>query len=221
MRIRSILIASIAASLLSVSAEAFDPIDVEAKTPSIFRKAKRLGTHIVANGYNLHKMDGDSNTDFAVYRSGVPMRKDFKRICDIGVDEVAVMSGNAQFFEARYREKHCPEMEIVYNEEQDERVPVTAAFLKRFDRWIARAKSEGKKVLFRCNCGCHRTGRLAAYYRMKYNGYSPEKAIAEMNSLGFNMNSDRYQSLPFQVRAMRDYIDDKKCSEEEQYCVRR
>lgn len=220
MRIHSTLIASVAASLLSVSAAAFEPIDVEAKTPNAYQKAKRLATHRAAKGYNLHLMDGDSNKDFAVYRSGVPMRKHFKRICKLGVREVAVMSGNADFYEARYISKYCPEMKIVYNDKQDERVPVTADFLKGFDRWIARAKSERTKVLFRCNCGCHRTGRLAAYYRMKYNGYLPEKAIAEMNSRGYRMKSKRYRSLPFQVRAMKDHIDGKKCSQEEQYCVK-
>ncbi len=129
------------------------------------------------------------------------------------------MSGNADVYEARYISKHCPDMKIVYNDQQDERVLLSAEFLQDFDRWITRNRAQKIKVLFRCNCGCHRTGRLAASYRMTYNGYSADQAIAEMNRLGYRMKSKRHRSLPFQVRAMKDHIDGKPCSQEKQYCV--
>lgn len=40
-------------------------------------------------------------------------------------------------------------------------------------------------VLIHCKAGLHRTGVLAAVYRMEYQGWTPSQAIAEMKALGF------------------------------------
>jgi protein tyrosine/serine phosphatase len=40
-------------------------------------------------------------------------------------------------------------------------------------------------ILLHCRAGLHRTGCLAAVYRMEYEGWSREEAIAEMKAHGF------------------------------------
>jgi|ERR1019366_1888879 tyrosine-protein phosphatase SIW14 len=40
-------------------------------------------------------------------------------------------------------------------------------------------------VLFHCKAGLHRTGAMAAVYRMEYQGWSPEDAMRELKSHGF------------------------------------
>ena len=54
-------------------------------------------------------------------------------------------------------------------------------------------------VLIHCQAGIHRTGFLAAYYRVKFNGWSPERAIEEMESYWYDWSlSDR--------SAIKDYL---------------
>ncbi|HMC66026.1 MAG TPA: tyrosine-protein phosphatase [Gemmataceae bacterium] len=40
-------------------------------------------------------------------------------------------------------------------------------------------------VLLHCRAGLHRTGVLAAIYRMEYQGWTPEQAIDELKACGF------------------------------------
>jgi hypothetical protein len=40
-------------------------------------------------------------------------------------------------------------------------------------------------VLIHCRAGLHRTGCMVAIYRMEYQGWSPERAVAEMRAHGF------------------------------------
>lgn len=46
---------------------------------------------------------------------------------------------------------------------------------------------DGGPTFFHCHFGKDRTGLLAALYRVKYMGWSTEKAIAEAKSLGFGI----------------------------------
>jgi len=46
---------------------------------------------------------------------------------------------------------------------------------------------KGGPTYFHCHYGKDRTGLLAAMYKVKYMGMSPEKAIAEAKSLGFGL----------------------------------
>ncbi len=40
-------------------------------------------------------------------------------------------------------------------------------------------------ILIHCRAGLHRTGVMTALYRMEYQGWSPEEAIAELKANGF------------------------------------
>jgi hypothetical protein len=169
-----------------------------------------------ARAHNLHLIDQRQN-GYAIYRSGVPDAADFSAWCSLGIREVMVLSGDADRRERAFSYL-CPELKVFYNRTQDPQVPVTAVFLRRFDTWVRIAKREGKKILFRCTCGCHRTGRLAAYYEMKYMSYSFRRARRDMYRFGENM--DYYPFLFLQVRALQDYIAGRPCRQARQYCVK-
>ncbi len=164
---------------------------------------------------NLFLIEEDSN-GFAIYRSGKPDRDDMAEYCALGIEEMMVLSGNAEDHEFKFSDE-CPTLTVVYNQKQDERVPVTESFLEEFDLWVMRAKAEGRKIAFRCNCGCHRTGRLAGYYQMKYRGLSYDEAMELMMERGKWMFL--YPGLKKQLKAMEDSVMGRPCSTESKYCV--
>jgi protein-tyrosine phosphatase len=171
---------------------------------------------VAGYGKNLHLVDQLPN-GFKIYRSGVPTENDLREYSELGIEEIAVLSGDASRRESRFQ-RLVPDLEVVYNEKQDEKIPLTQAFLEWFDEWVTDAREDGKVIAFRCRCGCHRTGRLAAYYQMKYQGLGADAAIEIMNRLGRNMF--RHPSLEPQVRALEDYIHGRPCSQEKKYCPR-
>lgn len=142
--------------------------------------ATTLASHAQAD--NLRLIDSRPG-GFAIYRSGSPSAADFKHWCKIGIQEIYVLSGNAAVLEDKYAPL-CPSIKVLASEAQDTDRPLDDRALGLFDKWVQDAMAKNKKVLFRCNCGCHRTGRLAAYYQMKYQHLTADDAISIMNSYG-------------------------------------
>ena len=169
-----------------------------------------------AESKNLQLIDHDDVTGFAIYRTGAPKSKDMRKICDLGIEEMYVLSGNAKEHEEKYQDE-CPTLKVIYNEKQSPHVSVTEEFLEGFDEWVQKAQDQGKKIAFRCNCGCHRTGRLAAYYQMKYQNLTSKDAIAIMIKHGKWMFL--YPGLKHQVRAMKEYLSGVECTQKEKWCV--
>jgi len=155
---------------------------------------------------------------FALYRSGRHGEQGVERMCRLGVMEILVLDGSGEGVECRYREESCPDLQVRYDNEQRPDVPLSAGFLREFDRWIEDARAEGKTVALRCRHGWHRAGRLSAYYEMKFMGADVEKALKKMHDVGRLMWRHRY--LDPQVRALNDYIHSRPCSTEPQHCVR-
>ena len=170
-----------------------------------------------ADALNLHLIEQSKSNGFSIYRLGKPTREDIKDLCQKGIEEIMVLSGNAEQVEMAYQDA-CPNLKVVYNYKQTTQVALDIEFLNIFDEWVEQARITGKKIAFRCNCGCHRTGRLAAYYRMKFNGWDIEAAIDEMWKLGKWMAF--FPHLKNQARALDDYIHGRPCSEELKHCVR-
>ncbi|MEQ1876843.1 MAG: hypothetical protein ABL958_09360 [Bdellovibrionia bacterium] len=169
-----------------------------------------------ASANNLHLIDADAKTGFAIYRTGKPSSTDMKELCKLGVTEIAVLSGDAQKVEIK-NQVACPTLKVVYNVEQSAKIPLTEKFISDFDKWVLDSHALGKKIAFRCSCGCHRTGRLAAYYQMKYQGYSVAAALKAMNEYGKFMWL--HPELKPQVYALNDFIQGKTCSTNKKYCV--
>jgi protein-tyrosine phosphatase len=128
-----------------------------------------------------------------------------------------VLSGTAEKHEVRYA-KECPTLKVIYNVAQSTGTPVDRAFLEYFDSWVEDAKRNGKKIAFRCQCGCHRTGRLAAYYEIKFMKRTLKQATANLTRHGQWMLF--YPHIYKQVRAINDYVRDRPCSTKRKYCVR-
>jgi protein-tyrosine phosphatase len=162
---------------------------------------------------NLHLIDRLPN-GFALYRSGEPSPKDLEEFRTLGIQEIAVLSGDAEKHEMKYC-RICPGLKVAYNHEQDAHKPVSAAFLRWFDNWVEEARSTGKVIAIRCHAGSHRTGRLAAYYEMKFKNLSAEQAIAEMKKLGKQMFFHR--DLDPQVRALEDFVLNRQCAQHAAY----
>ena len=172
-----------------------------------------------AGVHNLHLIDEDPATGFAIYRMGQPDAEDVKGLCELGITQMVVLAGSAAEHEERFRDK-CPGLEIVYNVE-DTLDPLDARWLSYFDNWVSQAREAGRKVAFRCSCGCHRTGRLAAYYQMKYRGLSPKEAWDLALARGRIMDAvDYFSGLQQQIIALHEYIHGQPCSQGD-YCVAR
>jgi protein-tyrosine phosphatase len=152
---------------------------------------------------NLHLIETLPN-GFAIYRSGKPDLEDLEEYRRLGIQEIAVLSGNADKHELKYHDR-VPDLQVVYNEKQSPKKLPDAAFFDWFDTWVERARLSGRKIAFRCNCGCHRTGRLAAYYQMKWQNLTYEDAIILMNKHGRRMSF--YPGLKEQVRQLQQRIE--------------
>lgn len=154
---------------------------------------------------------------FALYRSGRLSGDQIARLCAAGVEEIAVLDGTGRERECRLRRERCPGLRLVYDEEQQADTPLTDAFLGQLDAWIAAARAEGRKVAFRCRHGWHRAGRLTAWYRMRWEGWSTEEAAAEMLERGRFMS--RHPTLVPQVQALADHLAGRPCSTDPEQCV--
>jgi hypothetical protein len=166
---------------------------------------------------NPQPFDAVAETGFVVYRSGLLSAEELESLCHEGVSEMVILDGTAGRRECEMRQRLCPQLRIRYNRGQDASIPLSKEFLEAFDRWVEEAQSSGTKVAFRCHHGWHRAGRLAAYYRMKFDGWSADEAIAEMNEVGRMMWQHPY--LEPQVEAMSDLIAGRPCGQASKYCV--
>jgi hypothetical protein len=209
----------------------------------------------------------DKNPNFSIYRTGKPDFVQFEHmVCDLGITETYVLSNNGNEVEEAWNDKELSEgrckekfIEKHFDKVTHKEVTVlkrpmvvntfaqnvkkhtlTAGFLKQFDDWVKKAQTSGKKIAFRCNCGCHRTGRVAAYYEMAYMGkvpgdkHDPDSAVAELfddahqktGDILKDLAKDAYwsldgvgRSLKFQVQALYDFIHKVPCSTKEKFCV--
>lgn len=70
----------------------------------------------------------------------------------------------------------------VWGADEDGEIPAEQAvqeFLAVMD------KKDNHPVLVHCYAGIHRTGTMCAIFRMEYHGWTPERAMAEMQVYGF------------------------------------
>lgn len=158
----------------------------------------------------------DPSTGFVLYRSGRLSPADLGVLCGLGVEEILVLDGEGGERECVLRKTVCPDLRVRYDSAQEEDRPVSADFLEAFDAWIEEARAEGRKVAFRCRHGWHRTGRLAAYYRMRFEGASAAEATREMQRIGHMMW--RHPTLDPQVEAYADLLGGRPCVEGPESC---
>lgn len=163
-------------------------------------------------------IDEDRATGFAIYRSGQLDARELSKLCDLGVREIVVMDGGARRHECRLRAEVCPDLKVRYNHPQDPRTPVSREFLAAFDDWVEDSRAAGRRISIRCRHGWHRAGRLSAYYRMRFNGWTAAAATEEMQQMGQYMDS--HPQLQSQVVAMADQLAEQPCSQSPEHCLR-
>ena len=156
-------------------------------------------------------VDGDEQGGFAIYRTGRLDPGQLEELCKLGVEELIVMDGTARERECQRRSGVCANLRIRYDQAQDPEVPVRQDFLIAFDQWVEESRGAGRKIAFRCRRGWHRTGRLAAYYRMRFQDWEQAAAADEMLQVGRLMWL--YPELQPQVGAMADWLETGSCAQ--------
>ena len=92
-----------------------------------------VGLPAAAAARNLHLIEELPN-GFAIYRSGKPDREGVAEYRELGIQEIAVLSGNADDHELKYAEEH-PDLVVVYDEKQNAKRPPEPAFLDWTPGW--------------------------------------------------------------------------------------
>jgi len=80
--------------------------------------------------------------------------------------------------------------------------PPTADQVRRF--LDLTRDSSRHPVLIHCRIGQQRTGMFCALYRVHVQGVSPQEALREMDTLGFNIRHRRHQQL---LQAYREFTE--------------
>ncbi len=179
-------------------------------------KSDNWGPKIEDPSNALALIDDDAKSGYALYRSGIPSEDGVAQFCQLGIQEIMVLSGDANKAEWRFS-KQCPSLKVIYNVEQNSQTPLGKNFLDQFDAWVADAKANGKKIAIRCDRGWHRTGRLAGYYQLKYQHTTYEDASVIMTNHGKWMTDKKF--LYLQLQALDDFIHHRACSVDQKYCV--
>jgi tyrosine-protein phosphatase SIW14 len=60
-------------------------------------------------------------------------------------------------------------------------------------------------ILIHCKAGLHRTGTMAAFFRIEYEGWSPEAAMQEMLTNGFSLKQCHVKN-PYIKNYLIDYV---------------
>ena len=144
---------------------------------------------VVSTSYrNLRVVD-----EGVLYRSGQMSRAGFERVCrERGIGTVVKLRGvsdDKDEAEDTVQQKYCEAHGIAFV-----RFPLADwspvggvvpadANVRRFVDLMANP-AVAKPVLVHCFAGIHRTGPLVAAYRMEFDGWANEDAVAEMTGMG-------------------------------------
>jgi uncharacterized protein (TIGR01244 family) len=155
----------------------------------------------------------DGLEHFAVVQPGVLMRCGQPRVRDLervrqqhGLRTIVCARGGTRhplrghWF--RLERRYCREAGIEFHHIPfDDRSRFSTEIL---DRFVALAATPARwPLLVHCEQGFHRTGVLCAAYRIAIEGWSRERAMLEMQALGFNLEDRRRRGLIDALRAWR------------------
>lgn len=170
--------------------------------------------------------------DGVLYRSGQMSPAGFERVCkEKGIRTViSLRDEEAQVADGYDEGRFCTANGIVFDaispkgwEEENGVVPM-AANLREFERNLDALATDPqtglpsidpltgelkllypRPILVHCFAGIHRTGAHVAVYRVKYHGYTPDEAVAELKSCGKPSTTYVGNLIPFlQTRHLPD-----------------
>jgi protein tyrosine phosphatase (PTP) superfamily phosphohydrolase (DUF442 family) len=175
--------AAIAAAVL-LTAFAFSSCYFRTSSPAVPRPASWAERIPSKHLKNLYKLDE------GVFRSEQPSRAGFEELRDLGIRTVLNL-----------RSSHSDNDEAAGSGLVLVRVPMTAGRFTEADIVAAlRAiKDAAKPVLIHCQAGADRSGVVSAMYRVVFQGWSKEEAVAELLGGGFGFHS-RYKNIPEFIR---------------------
>lgn len=133
---------------------------------------------------NLYKLDD------GVFRSEQPSRAGFEELRALGVKTIINLRSSHK------DDSKAEGLGLVLV-----RVPMTAGGFTEADIIAAlkAIKDAAKPVLLHCQRGADRSGVVSAMYRVVFQGWSKEEAVAELLGGGFGFHS-RYKNIPRFVR---------------------
>ena len=133
---------------------------------------------------NWYKLDDD------VYRSEQPNRKGFEEIRDQGIKTVLNLRSSHS------DDKKAEGLGLILV-----RVPMRAGGFSEDDivSALKAIKSSPKPVLIHCQHGADRAGVVSAMYRIVFQGWSKEDALAELLGGGFGFHT-QYKNIPEFIR---------------------
>lgn len=178
-----------------------------------------------AQARNLHVIDEDKATGYRLIRMGRPSAGTMQKLCDYGPTKVIVLSGDGSV-EKNFARDRCPTLEVIFDKKTLVKYPLTTGFLKFFDDELAKAKAGGYTLAFRCTCGCHRTGRLAGYFNIKYKKMSADAAFKDLKKkMTFGAKFMHKRKLHKQLIAIESYLNKggkcpfKKKKQKRKWCI--
>jgi len=68
--------------------------------------------------------------------------------------------------------------------------------------WTLIDDPAARPILIHCQGGVHRTGVVTALYRIRYQGWRPDDAIAEMDLFGFESHKAKFASVLAYLRSL-------------------
>ncbi len=147
--------------------------------------------------------------DGVLYRCGQLTPAGLDRVChDYGIKTIVTLRASKrnvydtpqdaweEDFCAARNLKHVRIVPRVWGADETGEIPAEEAvqeFLAVMD------KKENQPVLVHCFAGIHRTGTMCAVFRMKYNGWTVERAMEEMQLYGFSPE-DMHQHIGAYLR---------------------
>jgi tyrosine-protein phosphatase SIW14 len=136
--------------------------------------------------HNLYRLNPD------VYRSEQPTRRGFEEISKMGIRTIVNL-----------RSEHSDASLVEGLDLRLVEIPMEAAHFGEDE--IARAlgaiRAAEKPVLVHCQYGADRTGVVMAMYRIVFEGWSKEEALAELRGGGFGFHV-YYMNIPRFIRAV-------------------
>lgn len=79
--------------------------------------------------------------------------------------------------------------------------------------WDLLNQPEQQPVLMHCWGGVHRTGVTAAIYRIRYNGWTAEEAIRELDLYGFESFKSKFENIRDYLHQIEDQVARERSAE--------
>ena len=117
------------------------------------------------------------------YRGGQPLNQEFKQLKNLGVKTVICLRWNKNIIKEELELGQSLNLNVISIPLTYWKLPNKEEIKKYFD---IINNTNMRPVYLHCKHGSDRTGMLAAFYRMKMEGWTADQAYDEMRNSGFH-----------------------------------